>query len=158
MPESERPCECGCGGTVYGMSRHRATPKRFIAGHNRRGATISEEQRKKVGDSNRGRPSWVAGMGQPGDYKEISKYNSNKRWTRNLFKKLKDDACWTCKKCGTDKSMHTRGLHIHHIDFNPLNNDVYNLEVLCVLCHRRVHNKIMYENYLKNMEVCHRSI
>jgi len=42
-----------------------------------------------------------------------------------------------CEMCGYDEFDFC--IDVHHIDNNPLNNDISNLQVLCVICHRCVH-------------------
>jgi hypothetical protein len=39
-----------------------------------------------------------------------------------------------CERCGIDKN-----LDVHHIDHNPLNNDLDNLKTLCDSCHTKTH-------------------
>jgi len=39
-----------------------------------------------------------------------------------------------CQECNT-----TTGLHVHHIDRNPANNDPTNLMTLCSTCHIKLH-------------------
>lgn len=39
-----------------------------------------------------------------------------------------------CAECGT-----TEGLHVHHVDRNPENNDPANLMTLCASCHLKLH-------------------
>lgn len=39
-----------------------------------------------------------------------------------------------CEKCG-----YKENLELHHIDINPINNDVYNLMKLCIKCHSKQH-------------------
>ena len=41
-----------------------------------------------------------------------------------------------CIKCG-----HTQRLNLHHKDNNPENNEVSNIELLCVSCHQRGHKR-----------------
>ena len=36
----------------------------------------------------------------------------------------------------------TEGLHIHHKDYNPSNNKLDNLIVLCGICHKKIHMKV----------------
>ena len=40
----------------------------------------------------------------------------------------------TCSECST-----TDGLHVHHVDRNPANNDPANLRTLCASCHLKLH-------------------
>ena len=42
-----------------------------------------------------------------------------------------------CTICGAKE-----GLHIHHKDKNPSNNQISNLLVLCGVCHKKVHMKV----------------
>jgi len=42
-----------------------------------------------------------------------------------------------CAACGA-----TEGLHIHHKDENPSNNQIKNLSVLCGVCHKKFHMKV----------------
>lgn len=49
----------------------------------------------------------------------------------NARKLKKRERCETCGK----KSM----LHVHHIDRNPANNSMGNLQVLCASCHLKLH-------------------
>jgi 5-methylcytosine-specific restriction endonuclease McrA len=39
-----------------------------------------------------------------------------------------------CKECGA-----TAGLHVHHLDRNPANNEPTNLVTLCGSCHLKLH-------------------
>jgi 5-methylcytosine-specific restriction endonuclease McrA len=42
-----------------------------------------------------------------------------------------------CAICGANE-----GLHIHHKDHNPKNNQISNLIVLCGVCHKKIHMKV----------------
>lgn len=46
-----------------------------------------------------------------------------------------------CQFCGYDE--YKCCLDVHHIDQNPNNNKIENLAILCVICHRKVHRKII---------------
>lgn len=46
-----------------------------------------------------------------------------------------------CEICGYDE--YDFNLDVHHYDENPLNNDLSNLKVLCVMCHRKLHKGII---------------
>ena len=156
MPGKERPCECGCGGTVSGYSYKLKKPNMFIHGHNRRDIKMSDEQKEKIGKANSGRPSWVSGMGGDDAQREASKYNNDKRWTRNLFTELRKGAGFKCEDCGVTHKENPKKIHVHHKDLDPSNNCETNLLVICSKCHRSMHNKIMYENYMESVEVYHR--
>lgn len=49
-----------------------------------------------------------------------------------------------CEFCAYDE--YECCLDIHHLDSNPNNNTLENLAVLCVMCHRKVHRKIICIN------------
>jgi len=51
----------------------------------------------------------------------------------SIFNKFNNE----CAVCGAKE-----GLHIHHKDENPSNNQINNLIVLCGVCHKKVHMKI----------------
>jgi len=42
-----------------------------------------------------------------------------------------------CNRCNSDKNI-----MVHHKDGNKMNNDIDNLEVLCAVCHIKLHNQI----------------
>lgn len=44
-------------------------------------------------------------------------------------------AQYRCTQCSS-----TDRLHIHHIDKNRKNNEVTNLQVLCLACHNKIHH------------------
>jgi len=50
-----------------------------------------------------------------------------------IFDKFKNK----CVICGTEE-----GLHIHHKDHNPTNNEIENLILLCGICHKKIHMKV----------------
>lgn len=49
-----------------------------------------------------------------------------------------------CEICGYDE--YDFCLDIHHIDNNPINNDINNLAVLCCMCHKKLHKKVINYN------------
>ncbi len=46
-----------------------------------------------------------------------------------------------CEVCGYNE--YDFCLDMHHIDGNPQNNELENIKILCVICHRKVHKKIL---------------
>lgn len=42
-----------------------------------------------------------------------------------------------CEKCGYER--HKQCLQVHHIDHNRDNNDISNLQILCLVCHAEHH-------------------
>lgn len=67
------------------------------------------------------------------------KKHYGKEWKR-ISKALRDTV-WSCMAC---KKLAGPGrvLTVHHADFNPANNALVNLVVLCAPCHLRKHGLI----------------
>ncbi len=103
----------------------------------RKGTKLSEETRRKIGESQRGNKSvnWKGGISPIN--KIIRKSIDYRLWREAVF--ARDN--WTCQKCGQ------RGgeLHPHHIknfsDFPELRFAIDNGITLCKGCHREFHNK-----------------
>jgi len=68
----------------------------------------------------------------------VKKRNRNGNYN-HLKYKFKDKVV-ECEKCGVLTSKH----HLHHKDFNPNNDEISNLEFLCVECHLVKHGKKYY--------------
>jgi hypothetical protein len=69
---------------------------------------------------------------------------NNKRginWSSNNRKHVFALKPKKCEKCGYDE--YDFCLDIHHIDMNANNNDISNLAVLCVICHKKLHKGII---------------
>lgn len=49
-----------------------------------------------------------------------------------------------CQRCDLKLSMIKNGWDLHHVDNNPLNNHVWNLQVLCKECHKPDHRGRFY--------------
>lgn len=107
------------------------------------GKKLSEDHKKKIGDSNR--KKWADGVF---DTVHVGKchirwrngikylnypkeYYSIRRWIIERDKEI-------CQICGKDTS---RKSHVHHIDGNKKHNTEDNLILLCPPCHMKVHNK-----------------
>lgn len=58
---------------------------------------------------------------------------------QELVHKLKEGANWTCSLCGWQAPKLCRqDIIIHHIDRNPYNDELSNLQVICSGCHYRI--------------------
>jgi hypothetical protein len=66
-----------------------------------------------------------------------NKKNKSRRYRKIafLFKEKK------CEVCGYDE--HDFCLDVHHLDEDCLNNELSNLIILCAMCHRKVHRKVI---------------
>ncbi len=63
--------------------------------------------------------NWKGGFSQK-HYQRIAKANKE----------------WKCRICKTEKN-----LQVHHIDKDQSNNNITNLEILCISCHAKIHYK-----------------
>lgn len=70
-------------------------------------------------------------------YQKLSRGASTRSLRNNLFK-LRE--C-KCDICGYDE--YSFCIEVHHIDENPRNNEINNLAVLCVICHRKLHKGVI---------------
>ena len=71
---------------------------------------------------------------------------------KNLRKIILERDNFTCKYCGKREYTFKRSLHMHHIDYNPENNNPGNLITLCSRCHRNTNlNRAFWEKYLGNL-------
>jgi endogenous inhibitor of DNA gyrase (YacG/DUF329 family) len=60
---------------------------------------------------------------------------------RDLKKQLKLIRNLYCDVCNYKE--YDFCLDVHHLDHNPLNNEISNLAVLCCICHRKLHKNII---------------
>ena len=90
----------------------------------------SEEHLKKLSNSLKGKnnPNYIDG-------RSIKPYS---RDFYNMRLDIRERDGNMCKAC--DRKIKGLQGHIHHVDGDKLNNDPYNLVLLCATCHRRVHN------------------
>ena len=54
--------------------------------------------------------------------------------------KYRTDRNWTCEKCRLDCSSHHHLLDTHHKSGVKGDNNSFNLQALCKLCHKNLHN------------------
>lgn len=69
------------------------------------------------------------------DYQKKHRLQNNAR-TRAKYAMKKANIIKICNDCGIDKKI-----HVHHIDFNALNNDLTNLIYLCAIHHGLRHQR-----------------
>ncbi len=73
---------------------------------------------------------------------KLSKRRKKRKYIRDfqqakLLVQIRD--CLTCQKCNKHLGNCGRRQPTHHIDGNPLNNDLKNLVLLCESCHKIIH-------------------
>jgi len=59
-----------------------------------------------------------------------------------IAKRIKAKAHWCCEACGVSNGPAPFVLTVHHIDFNPQNNEDDNLIALCQRCHLKIQARI----------------
>ena len=60
-----------------------------------------------------------------------------------------------CEKCGITEWLTERiSLELHHVDGNPKNNEIDNLQILCPNCHSQTHNYRGRNKRKKERTVC----
>lgn len=142
------------------------------------------EQRKEVAKiaalANKGRPGWSKGLTKEThpsimslSLKLIERFkdkNNCPNWmggisyapypiefNSQLKHRIKTRDNYTCREC--NKKVHNRDLHVHHIDYNKMNNNDSNLITLCNSCHAKtIRGKNrnfyrMYYNYKMKKEI-----
>lgn len=63
---------------------------------------------------------------------------------KNCIRNRDDNRCFICKN--------EEGLRIHHIDYNPRNNDHFNLVTLCISCHMTTnYNRNYWQYFFHNL-------
>ena len=53
-----------------------------------------------------------------------------------------------CEICGYNEYIFC--LDVHHVDNNPVNNELSNLAVLCCMCHKKLHKKVITYHHKGN--------
>jgi len=114
----------GKGNPMYG--KHHAKKSREQIRRGLIGKSLSITTRKKMS-------LCKGGTGIP---YENSEYNE--KFSRKLKEQIRKRDNYKCQNCGmTEKeqlSLINRVLHVHHIDYNKHNCDVFNLLTLCLWC------------------------
>ena len=152
------------------LAKKGITPK-FIPDNT--GRVLSEETKKKIGDANRGRPSWHKGKKRSVEFrKKMSKIfkerfknpenhpswlggKSFEPYAPEFNKKLKEQVKkrdnYTCQECNYEEKDLKYPLSIHHIDYNKKNNLLINLIALCNSCHSQTNfRREDWKKYFKN--------
>lgn len=136
----ETYCACGCGEIC--TLGPKSTQRKYIHGHNRRGTSWTDSQRKSLTASNQEHGFQKGHIVSPN--RVVPKGSNHYRWKggksnrKKTPKKLRESILRRdsnrCTVCRTrDK------LNVHHMDGNKENNIKKNLITLCHSCHSRYH-------------------
>lgn len=73
---------------------------------------------------------------------EIDIFGYSRDWAK-ISKAVRQHASYTCSKCSIQitNPLHHRFLHVHHINGNKADNNLPNLQCLCVLCHLSINTQ-----------------
>lgn len=125
-------------GKIYTEERNKnvskALKKAYREGRRRRFHT--EESKKKMSASLKGRSVWNKGIFGPKSHTwkgglSFEPYSFD--WTRELKKCIRERDNYTCQICSAKQEKIT--FHVHHIDYNKKNCQSDNLITLCNHCH-----------------------
>ena len=151
----KRRCGCGCGGIVN-------LGRRYINGHQNR--NMSSEQRRKIGEAQKGNTSGKANKGRKFSKETLAKMSeaqkgktiseAHKRniaigmmkcrtdgycdaWSDKEYKEdLREERCGNCNmNDGESLVNYNQRLHLHHNDGDKSNCHPDNFDTLCVSCH-----------------------
>ena len=95
------------------------------------------DKRHSVKMKKDGNPNWRGGIGKlPWGFE----------FTKELKRKIKKRDKYVCRVCGT------KGVCIHHIDYDKHNNNPNNLILLCSQCHGKTgHNRKQWKKKLSEI-------
>jgi len=142
------------------------------------GKKLSEEHRKNIGLSQKGRKSHRKGLSYKEEFgvekadiikvkisnKMIGSIPWNKLENResypyefnNILKlQIRRRDSFKCQLCNIEQKELNEKLIVHHIDFNKQNNSEENLISLCRSCHGKINcaNKIMWIDFFQNIQI-----
>ncbi len=148
-------CKCGCGQTLLKYHLKWGYERKYICGHQRRGKKHSKETRKKISEAksgcvvwNKGKKglqvAWNKGIPCSEETKrkisEAQKGEKNHNWKGGTANNSRDIA----RKIYQDHHKMTlfREVDVHHIDHDPFNNEISNLQAIWHGDHTKLHYKL----------------
>lgn len=155
-------------GHKINLGKHYSKERKSKISQTLKGHINSEETRKKISQSNKGRKVWNKGLNNVQKYtpernRKISLaligdkhfnwkggksfINYPMEWTNTLKKAIRERDRYTCQICGNE------GLEVHHIDYNKKNCNIENLITLCKKCHMKTgFNRNIWIKYFKKVK------
>ena len=122
-----------------------------------KGRKRSQKTKDKISRSMKGKKPWNTGLTcekQPAWKGGISElYNKYEgKFGFDLREDIRKRDGYRCQFCSVHQDdIEKLSLDVHHIDYNPKNNDLNNLISLCRACHRKNHINRNRINYLKEV-------
>lgn len=111
-----------CGKQVVTSPSRKISSKKFCSLDCRESNAIGIKERRKLSRA----------------LTKLKRGSSSNRGLRAHVFCIKDKVC---QVCGYDE--YDFCLDLHHIDEDPTNNEINNIAVLCCICHRKIHKKII---------------
>lgn len=100
-----------------------------------KGSNLSDAHKKAISDHHKNDQNWhMRG-------RTLEKHHNWKGGVHSYRRMKLSEVPLVCAICEQKEIIRKRtNLHVHHLDHDRSNNSLDNLQVLCVSCHKKVHN------------------